>query len=105
MKKILTALLLTFFTVAISNISALAGEKGLNQSIIKPTTNYSIPSVNSMKFGGGLLFGFRLMPTFTHLNYTDNSNGTVTASAKMGFGIGALLGVNLNDHVGLQLEG
>jgi opacity protein-like surface antigen len=45
--------------------------------------------------------GFRFMPTFTKLDVRTSTGGTITGSAKVGFGAGAFLGVNLSKNVSL----
>ncbi len=49
-------------------------------------------------------FGLRLMPSFTSFDVKTSSGGTVKGEAKLGFGLGALLGFNFNKHVGIQGE-
>ena len=50
-------------------------------------------------------FGLRFMPTFSSLNLKTSSGGKVTGDATLGFGFGAIVGLNLYDHVGIQVEG
>lgn len=49
-------------------------------------------------------FGIRFMPTFSNVEVNTASGGRVTGEGKLGFGIGALLGFNFNNHVGVQAE-
>ena len=49
------------------------------------------------------IFGVRLMPTITSLDYTE-TQGAVETSFVLGYGVGVLLGTNFNEHVGLQGE-
>jgi len=48
--------------------------------------------------------GLRLMPTFSSFNMQSSSGGTVKGEVTLGYGIGGLLCVNINKHVGIQLE-
>lgn len=50
-------------------------------------------------------FGLRFMPTVSSLDLQTSSGGKVTADGKLGFGVGAFLGFNFTDHVGIQVEG
>ena len=49
-------------------------------------------------------FGLRFMPTVSALDMKTSSGGTVTGQATLGYGIGALLGYNFSNHVGIQGE-
>ncbi len=49
-------------------------------------------------------FGFRLMPTYSSLSVQSSSGNTVSGEATLGFGMGAFLGFNFNQHVGVQGE-
>lgn len=48
--------------------------------------------------------GFRFMPTFTSFDAKSSSGGTIQGEVTLGYGIGALLGFNFSDHVGIQAE-
>ncbi len=48
--------------------------------------------------------GFRVMPTFTAMEFNTSDGGTVKAEGKLGWGVGGFLGVNFTNHVGVQLE-
>ncbi len=48
--------------------------------------------------------GFRIMPTFTAMEFNTSDGGTVKAEGKLGWGVGGFLGVNFTNHVGLQAE-
>lgn len=99
------AFLLMFSTESFSIPFYAAEKKGQKPlSVTGKNGQYTVPSFRSIKGEGGLLFGIRLMPTVTSLDYNANNNGTVTASTRLGFGIGGLIGININDNVGLQLE-
>src|SRR5688572_17308407 len=52
---------------------------------------------------GSGIFGVRLMPTLTSLQYSENE-GVVETSFILGYGAGILLGTNFNENVGLQGE-
>lgn len=49
-------------------------------------------------------FGLRFMPTFTSFGLRSSSGGTVSGEVTLGYGIGALLGFNFSDNVGVQGE-
>jgi hypothetical protein len=49
-------------------------------------------------------FGLRFMPTFSSLALKTADGGSVTGKATLGFGVGALLGFNFNQHIGVQAE-
>jgi hypothetical protein len=49
-------------------------------------------------------FGLRFMPTITSFDMKTSSGGTVKGEVTFGYGVGALLGFNFNDHVGIQGE-
>ena len=44
------------------------------------------------------------MPTFTALDLNTSSGGTVKGDVTLGFGAGALIGVYLSEHIGIQGE-
>ncbi|MBK6990189.1 MAG: PorT family protein [Bacteroidetes bacterium] len=48
--------------------------------------------------------GFRIMPTFTAMEFNTSDGGTVKAEGTIGWGIGGFLGVNFTNHVGAQVE-
>lgn len=49
-------------------------------------------------------FGLRFMPTISSFDMKSSSGGTVTGQVTLGYGVGALLGYNFSDHVGVQGE-
>ncbi len=49
-------------------------------------------------------FGFRFMPTFSAFDMTTSSGGTIKGEVTLGYGVGALLAVNLSNHIGIQGE-
>jgi hypothetical protein len=49
-------------------------------------------------------FGVRFMPTVSAFDLQTSSGGTIKGQATFGYGIGALLGFNFSDHVGVQGE-
>jgi hypothetical protein len=49
-------------------------------------------------------FGIRFMPTFTKFQLRDAGGGKVEGTFKAGYGFGALLGINFQEHVGLEGE-
>ncbi|MEI7586995.1 porin family protein [Runella sp.] len=48
--------------------------------------------------------GLRLMPTYSNLAVKTSSGGSVKGEAVLGFGVGALLGFNFTNQVGIQGE-
>ncbi len=48
--------------------------------------------------------GFRVMPTFTAMEFNTSDGGTVKAEGKLGWGVGGFLGVNFTNNIGVQLE-
>jgi len=49
-------------------------------------------------------FGVRFMPTFSSFEIKTSSGGNVKGEATLGFGIGALLGYNFTNNIGIQAE-
>ncbi len=49
-------------------------------------------------------FGFRFMPTISSFEMKTSTGGVVKGEAKLGYGIGAMLGFNFSEHVGIQSE-
>jgi len=49
-------------------------------------------------------FGMRFMPTVSNFDMQTSSGGTVNGEVTLGYGVGALLGFNFSDHVGIQGE-
>lgn len=49
-------------------------------------------------------FGLRFMPTVSSFEMTSSSGGTVKGQVTLGYGVGALLGFNFSDRVGVQGE-
>ncbi len=49
-------------------------------------------------------FGLRYMPTYSSLNLNTSSGGTVKGEVTLGYGVGAFLGFNITDHMGIQGE-
>ena len=49
-------------------------------------------------------FGVRFMPTFSSFNMQTSSGGTVKGDVTFGYGIGALMGFNFSNHVGIEGE-
>jgi len=48
--------------------------------------------------------GFRLMPTISAFDMKTSSGGTVKGSANLGYGIGAFVGYNFTNNIGVQGE-
>jgi hypothetical protein len=51
-----------------------------------------------------LEFGIRFMPTFSSFDMETSSGGTVKGEVTFGYGMGAVLGLNFNNNVGVQGE-
>ena len=49
-------------------------------------------------------FGIRAMPTISNFEVHNASGGVIEGEATVGFGVGAFLGFNFTDHIGLQVE-
>lgn len=48
--------------------------------------------------------GIRFMPTFSSFDLKTNSGSTVRGDVTLGYGVGAMMGLNISEHVGLQAE-
>jgi hypothetical protein len=91
---------------------AFAGESkwSLNHKASQGLGVTGLQSLNSLKddddhhdfFGG--YFGIRFMPTIASLSYMKSENGVVSSTFVVGYGFGALIGINASDHVGFQGE-
>lgn len=49
-------------------------------------------------------FGLRYMPTVSSFEMKTESGGTVKGEATLGYGVGAFLGFNFTEHIGIQGE-
>lgn len=49
-------------------------------------------------------FGLRFMPTFSAFDMKTSEGGTVSGSLTFGMGYGALVGLSISDHIGIQAE-
>ena len=50
------------------------------------------------------LLGFRYMPTFSNFDLYNSEGGALETTFTLGHGFGGLIGVNFNEHVGMQAE-
>lgn len=50
-------------------------------------------------------FGIRYMPTISDFDMKSTDGNTVSGEASIGYGIGAFLGFNFTNHLGVQVEG
>lgn len=50
------------------------------------------------------IIGVRFMPTFSSLKFQDAGGNTIKGEFVLSYGYGALLGVNFNNNVGVQIE-
>src|SRR2546423_730868 len=51
------------------------------------------------------IFGVRFMPVFTSFNFRTVDNNEVKGDLTLGLGYGAVVGMYLTNHFGLQVEG
>ncbi|MEO5582230.1 MAG: porin family protein [Saprospiraceae bacterium] len=49
-------------------------------------------------------FGIRFMPAFTKFDINTSTGGRIVGDVDLGYGVGAHLGYNFSDHVGIQAE-
>ena len=109
-KIIIVQLLLQLITGAIalgqsSNQIIILGENDFyalkETNIVEKET-----SVQSMNLLGGpsIFIGARIMPTITSFNFNKINNSTVQTTAKLNYGVGALLGIHFTSHIGVQGE-
>lgn len=49
--------------------------------------------------------GVRLMPTFSKFDARNSTGGTLKGQVTLGWGFGAFVGFNFNEHIGVQIEG
>lgn len=50
-------------------------------------------------------FGIRYMPTISDFDIQSSDGNTVNGEASIGYGVGAFLGFNFTNHLGIQVEG
>lgn len=109
-KIIIVQLLLQLITGAIalgqsSNQIIILGENDFyalkETNIVEKET-----SVQSMNLLGGpsIFIGARIMPAITSFNFNKINNSTVQTTAKLNYGVGALLGIHFTSHIGVQGE-
>lgn len=65
------------------------------------TINVSGQEAGSHKFGE---LGFRFMPTFSSLQLSNSTGGTVKGEVTLGYGVGGFVGFNFTDNIGIQGE-
>jgi hypothetical protein len=49
-------------------------------------------------------FGVRLMPTVSSFQMQSSSGNTIAGQANLGYGVGAFVGINFTNHIGIQGE-
>ncbi len=49
-------------------------------------------------------FGLRYMPVFTKFDINTSTGGKMEGDIELGYGVGAILGFNFTNHVGIQSE-
>ena len=81
------------FTISCLIYLSLGATTKAQETIIDPVSPLNIVE-----------FGVRFMPTFSSFNMKTSSGGTIKAEATLGYGVGALLGVNFTNHIGIQGE-
>lgn len=99
-------------TVAVGWIGMVYGQDNPPNSTTTTTTTTTTNSDNTAQSAPsssdgsrkGLYFGVEFLPTFTHFDVAQVNGGTYKTSFVLGYGFGALLGVNVTDHFGLQGE-
>src|SRR6188768_2642951 len=97
MRKIIQILLIIILLIGFNMTNAICGEGFRTSSSNNKDGQYSLPSFYSLKSissPGGMMVGFRLMPTITSFDLNSADNGVVTVKSKLGYGIGGLIGVN-----------
>ncbi len=55
-------------------------------------------------FSQNIEIGVRLIPTVSSFKMKNESGGTIKGEATLGCGFGAMLGIKITDHFGLQVE-
>jgi opacity protein-like surface antigen len=50
-------------------------------------------------------FGIRYMPTISDFDLQSSEGNTISSEASIGYGVGAFLGFNFTNHLGVQVEG
>jgi hypothetical protein len=55
-------------------------------------------------YDGSMLLGIRYMPTFSDFDIKKSDGGAVETEFVLGHGVGALIGGNFSNHIGLQAE-
>ncbi|MFN0274289.1 MAG: porin family protein [Chitinophagales bacterium] len=95
MKKLVIALCILYVSIG----TILNAQDSIN------TTDEEITTYNKMEntFRRGEV-GLRFMPTFSSFDVQTSSGGTIQGKVTLGFGMGALLGFNFNDYIGVQGE-
>lgn len=79
--------------------------KNLKLKVIMYTSVATLLLVSSLKVNAQKAeFGMRFMPTVSSFDLQSSSGGKVQGEATLGYGVGALLGFNFSDHVGVQGE-
>lgn len=88
-----------------SNQITILGENNF-YALNETNSDYKETSIQSIQLLGGpsIFFGARIMPTFTSFNFNKVNNSTVQSTAKLNYGIGAVMGIHFTKHFGIQGE-
>lgn len=82
----------SFIIIGLLSLSALTTIKAQDSVLVAKPTFHRVE------------FGFRFMPTLSSVDMNVSSGGTVKGEATFGYGIGALLGFNLSNHIGVEAD-
>jgi hypothetical protein len=80
------------------------------RKIMNKISIYSLLVMTAILFSSGVMaqkkaeIGFRFMPTLSAFSVNTSSGGTVKGEAKLGYGVGFLLGWNFSKNVSVQGE-
>jgi Outer membrane protein beta-barrel domain len=88
-----------------SNQITILGESDF-YAMEETNITYKETSVQSIQLLGGpsIFIGARIMPTITSFNFKKIDNSTVESTAKMNYGLGAVMGIHFTSHIGVQGE-
>lgn len=79
--------------------------KNMKNKIIAYLSAFAILTLFTIRLSAqSAEFGVRFMPTFSSFEIKTSSGGNVKGEATLGFGIGALLGFNFTNNIGVQAE-
>jgi opacity protein-like surface antigen len=70
----------------------------MSSSLIATIKAQELPPLHRLEMG------FRFMPTFSSFDMKTSSGSTIKGDVTLGYGVGAMMGFNFSDHVGMQAE-